>query len=48
MNNRLVCKIKVTYKLELQIPETTELFVSTKNLIDKTKNVKNILSLEVA
>ena len=31
----------------MQTPETNKLFVSTKELIDKTKNVENISSLEV-
>ena len=31
-------KIKNKYKLELQTPETIKLIVSTKKLIDKTKN----------
>ena len=38
INNRLVFKIKDAYKLELQTPETMKLFVSTKKIIDKTKN----------
>ena len=38
INNRLVFEIKDRYKLELQTPETMELFGSTKKLIDKTKN----------
>ena len=37
INNRLVLKIKDGYKLELQMPETMELFGSTKKLIHKTK-----------
>ena len=40
-------KIKNTYELELQATETMEPFVSTKKLIDKTKNGKNVFSLEV-
>ena len=47
INNRLVFKIKDRYKLELQTPETMELFGSTKKLIDKTKKAANIPSLEV-
>ena len=42
INNRLVFKIKVRYKLKLQKPETIKLFGSTKKLIDKTKNRKKI------
>ena len=40
-------KIKDEYKLESQTPETMNLFGSTKNLIDKTKNRENVPSLEV-
>ena len=40
-------KKKDGYKLELQALETIKLFCSTKILIDKTKNVENVLSLEV-
>ena len=40
-------KIKDGCKLELQTPETMELFGSTKKSIDKTKNGENVLSLEV-
>ena len=40
-------KIKNTYELELQATETMEPFVSTKKLIDKTKNGKNVFGLEV-
>ena len=38
IDNRSVFKIKDGYKLELQNPETIELFCSTKKLIDKTKS----------
>ena len=41
-------KIKDGYKLELKTPETIKLFVSTKKLIDKTKNGENLPSHEVA
>ena len=44
VNESLVFKIKTGYKLEL---ETMKLFISTKKLIDKTKNVESALSLEV-
>ena len=47
INIRLVFKIKVLYKLELQTPENIRLFGSTKK-IDKTKNVENVPVLEVA
>ena len=33
--------------MELQMPETMKLFGSRKKLIDKTKNGKNVPSLEV-
>ena len=42
INNRLVFKIKDKYKLELQTPETMKLSGSTKKIIDKTKNGKNV------
>ena len=35
------------YKLELQTPETIQLFGSTKELINKTKNREKVPSLEV-
>ena len=40
-------KIKNGYKLELQTPESKKLFGSIKKLIHKTKNGKNVPSLEV-
>ena len=40
INNRLALKINDGYKLELQKPETMELFGSTKKLSDKTKTGK--------
>ena len=46
INNRLFCKIKDEYKLNLQTPETIKLFGSTKKLIDKTKNEENVPRLE--
>ena len=48
INNRLVFKTKNGYKLQLQTPETVELFGSTKKLIDKTKNGENEPSLQIA
>ena len=42
INNRLVFSIKDGYKLELHTPEIMELFGSTKNLIDKTRNGENV------
>ena len=47
INSRLVFKIKDGYKLELQMPETMKLFGSRKKILDKTKNRKNVPSLEV-
>ena len=47
INDRLVFQIKDRYKLELQTPETMRLFVSTKKLIDKTKNGENVRGFEV-
>ena len=40
-------KIKDEYKLQLQMPKTMKLLVSTKKLIDKTKNGENIPILDV-
>ena len=40
-------KIKYGYKLELQTPETMELFGSTKKLIGKTKYGENLPSYKV-
>ena len=47
INSTLVFKIKDGYKLELQTPESMNLFRSTKKLIDKTKNGEKGPSLEV-
>ena len=47
INNRLVFKIKGGYELGLQKPEIMKLFGSIKNLISKTKNGKNVPSLQV-
>ena len=47
INNRLVFKIKDMFKLKLQTPETIQLFGSTKELINKTKNREKVPSLEV-
>ena len=43
----LMFRKKDGYKLELQTPETINLFGSSKKLIDKTKNGKNVPSFEV-
>ena len=40
-------KIKDRYKLELQTPETMQLFGSTKKLTGKRQNGENVSSLEV-
>ena len=40
-------KIKDGYNLELQTPETVELFGSTKKLIDKINNYEKVANLEV-
>ena len=47
VNNRLLFKIKVGCKLELQTLETMALFGSTEKRIDKTKNGEKVLRLEV-
>ena len=46
INKRLVIKIKDSYKLELQTPETMKLFGSTKKLIDKSKTEKKYQALK--
>lgn len=46
-NNRLVYNIKDEYKLQTPYPELLRLFSSTKKLIRKTKNGKNLSSLKV-
>ena len=46
INNRIVFKIKIGYKLELLSKETTKLLGSTKNLIDENKNSENVPKLE--
>ena len=48
INSKFVFKIKDGYKLELQMPGTMKIFDTTKKIIDKTKNVENVPSLEVA
>ena len=47
VNNRLMFIIKDAYKLELQTPETMELFHSLKRLRDKIKNEKILSSFDV-
>ena len=45
IKNRIVFKIKTGYKLELLTPETMELSLSTKKVVDKNKNGENLLKL---
>ena len=40
-------KVKGGYKSDLQTLETIKLFGSTKKFMDKTKNGKNVSSLEM-
>ena len=40
-------KIKDSYNLELQTPETMKLSGSTKKVIDSTKNGENVRSFEI-
>ena len=47
INDKLVFKIKDRYKLELETPEFTKVFVSTKKLIDIIRNRENVPSLDV-
>ena len=47
IDNELVFKIKDSYNLELQTPETMELSGSTKKVIDSTKNGENVPSFEI-
>ena len=44
INNRLVSKIKDTYKLELQILKRWSYLAAQKKLINKAKNEKNVPS----
>ena len=46
INNRIVCKIKTCYKLELLTPETTKLLGSTKKICDEDKRGENVPKLE--
>ena len=46
LKNRLVFKIKNGCKLELLTPVTMKLLGSTKNVVDKDKNIENIPKLE--
>ena len=46
INNRIVFKIKMGYKLELLSKETMKLLGSTKDTIDTDKNSENVPKLE--
>ena len=46
ISNRIVCKIKTGYKLELLSKETMKLLGSTKDTIDADKNSENVPRLE--
>ena len=47
LNNRLFFRIKDGYKLYIQTPETMKLFDSTKTILYKVTNCRNVLILEV-
>ena len=47
IKNRIVFKIKTSYKLELLTPETMKLLGSTKKVVDKDKNGENVPKLEI-
>ena len=47
IKNRIVFKIKNSYKLEFLTPETMELLASTKKVVDKDKNEENVPKLEI-
>ena len=44
IKNRIIFKIKNSYKLELLTPEKMKLLGSTKKVVDKDKNGENVLS----
>ena len=46
IKNRIVLKIKTGYKLKLLTPETMKLLGSTKKVVDKDKNGKNVPKIE--
>ena len=46
LNNRIVFKIKIGYKLELLWKETMKLLGSTEDIIDSDKSSKNVPRLE--
>ena len=47
IKNRIVFKIKTSYKLELLTPGTMKLLGSTKKVVDKDKNRENVPKLEI-
>ena len=47
IENRITFKIKTGYYFELLTPEIMKLLGSTKNKIDKDKNVENVGHLEI-
>ena len=46
IKNRIVFKVKTSYKLELLTPETMKLLGSTKKDVDSNKNSENVPNLE--
>ena len=42
IKNRIVFRIKNSYKLELLTPETMKLLGSKKNIVDKDENSENV------
>ena len=46
IKNRIVFRIKNSYKLELLTPETLKLLGSKKNIVDKDENSENVPKLE--
>ena len=46
IKNRIVFKIKISYKLELLTPETLRLLETTKKDVDKDKNGENVPKLQ--
>ena len=47
IKNRIVFKIKTSYKLELLTPDTMKLLGSTNKVVDKNKNGENVPKLEI-
>ena len=47
IENRITCKIKTGYYLELLTPETMKLLGNTKSKITKDENVENLCHLEI-